>query len=263
MRQLPIQGETVLITGASSGIGREFAWLFARGGGRLVLTARNRAALEELADELTSRHQAEVHLIVADLSDPQGPLLVLDELRRLGLTVQILINNAGAGKVGPFAEISWPDDEAVLGLNIAALTRLIKELLPAMRRAGGGSILNVASTGSYQPGPLTAVYYATKAYVLSLTLALRRELAADGIRVSAFCPGATRTAFSERAGKRDQPGAMPAAVAAAIGYAGLRRGKAVIVPGFGNKLAVAMSRLLPASVTAELVYRLQRRVLRR
>lgn len=255
--------ETVLLTGASSGIGLELARLFARDGYRLVLVARSREALEALADELRERHRAEVHVAPADLTDPGAPERLMAELRQRGLAVDMLVNNAGAGKVGPFVDIPWPEDEAVIQLNMAALTRLIKEVLPGMREKGRGRILNVASTGSYQPGPLTAVYYASKAYVLSLSLALRHELAPDGIQVTAFCPGATRTAFSGRAGKRDQPGAMSAERVARIGYSGFLRGRAVVVPGVGNKLAVAASRLLPASFLARLVFRLQERVIRK
>ena len=263
MKSDSIHGQTVLVTGASSGIGREFARLFARDGCRLVLTARSREALEALADELRASSGAEVYVVAADLSDPEAPERILAELARLGLALDILVNNAGAGKVGPFPGIPWADDEAVMQLNMHAPTRLIKEAIPGMRSRGGGRILNVASTGSYQPGPLTAVYYATKAYVLSLTLALRSELAAEGIEVCAFCPGATRTEFSARAGKRDQPGAMPADRAARIGYGGFLRGKAVTVPGFGNKLAVGLSRVLPATVLAGMVYRIQDRVIRK
>lgn len=256
-------GQTVLLTGASSGIGLELAKLFAWDGFRLVLVARNRQALEQLASELRTAHQAEVHVLEADLSDPESPGRLMQALEERGLRIDVLVNNAGSGRSGLFQDIPWEEDERVIQLNMTALTRLTKELLPHMRQRRAGKILNVASTGAYQPGPLTAVYYATKAYVLSLTLALRHELKPYGIQVTAFCPGATKTAFSERAGKRDQPGAMSAERAARIGYSGFRRGKAVVVPGFANKAAVFMSRVLPGPFLACLVARIQERVVRK
>ncbi|MEO3943928.1 SDR family oxidoreductase [Gorillibacterium sp. CAU 1737] len=263
IRQWKGSNKNVLITGASSGIGLELARMFASGGSGLVLVARNEAALERLAEELRRQYDIPVTVMAEDLSDPTAPDRILVQLAERGLRIDALVNNAGAGYSGEFLDIPWERDEQVMQLNMASLTKLTKELVRGMRERKSGAVLNVASTGSYQPGPLTAVYYASKAYVLSLTLALRRELEPYGISVSALCPGATRTAFSERAGKQDQPGAMSPERVARIGYDAFCKGKAVIVPGFGNKAAVAVSCLLPGTLLAGMVYRIQERVLRK
>ncbi|WP_082652035.1 SDR family NAD(P)-dependent oxidoreductase [Gorillibacterium timonense] len=261
MKSRRYAGQTVLVTGASSGIGLEMAKLFARDGYRLVLVSRNRAALDRLAKGLRQEHQADVFVAEADLSIPAAVKELIQTLEDQNINIDVLVNNAGSGRSGLFQDIPWQEDEQVIQLNMASLTQLTKAVLPHMREKRAGGILNVASTGAYQPGPFTAVYYASKAYVLSFTQALRHELKPDGIQVSAFCPGATRTAFSERAGKRDQPGAMSAEQAARIGYSGFHKGKAVIVPGLTNKMAVAMSCALPGPLLARLVAKLQERVI--
>lgn len=233
-----------LITGASGGIGCELAKEFARHGHNLILVARHGRGLEELAERIADETGVRVHVLVTDLAVPGAAEELYHEVRRLSLDVDILVNNAGAGQVGLFVETPMETDGMMIRLNIAALTELTKLFGRDMAARGQGKILNVASTGSYHPGPYTAVYYATKAYVLSFTEAIARELSPLNVTVTALCPGATRTGFAERAGKSDPEGAMDAETVARIAYKGFMKGKRVIVPGFLNKCWVKLPRQL-------------------
>ena len=241
----------VLITGASEGIGREFAFLFANDGYPIILVARNSARLEELSKELSFRFGAKTKIISKDLSSPNAALELKTEIDREGLNVEILINNAGFGSYGFFHEIPWETTETMLKLNMITLTHLTRLFLPPMVQARRGKILNVASTAAFQPGPLMACYFASKAYVLFFTEALANELSGTGVTATTFCPGPTATQFQKRSGTediRENTFAMDAAHAVKIAYRGLMKGKTLIVPGFFNKLLAILVRLSPRKI---------------
>jgi short-subunit dehydrogenase len=252
---------TALVTGASSGIGAELAKVFAEHDHDLVLVARSQAKLQELSGELTRVHGVQARVVAADLADPQGPEQVAAQWRDQGLEVDILINNAGYGLLGPFAETDLGRELGMIQLNVAALTHLTKLFLPAMLARRAGRVVNVASTAAFVPGPFMAVYYATKAYVLSFSQALANELEGTGVTVSVLCPGPTRTAFSAIAKNENSRlfrtgGVMDAATVARIGYEGLMSGKTIIVPGFKNRWLARSSALVPRSVSARVARRL-------
>ena len=244
-----------MITGASAGLGAEFARQSAARGDELVLVARRLERLEALAADLGN-----AHAIAADLGDPDAPANLLSGIAARGLWVRTLINNAGFGLVGRFEALPLERQLAMVDLNLRALTALAHLVLPDMRDRGGGEILNVASTAAFQPGPGFAVYFATKAYVLSLSEALHQELKGSGIKVAALCPGPTATEFGEVAGMTSRRFARLSADAAAVvraGLAGLDRNKAVIVPGAMNKLSAQGGRLLPRAAMRRIVARLK------
>ncbi len=249
-----------LITGASSGIGRALALRFAKEGWQLVLVATDLTKLSALSEAIEETHHVRPVVIQKDLLDYDAPRQIFDQLSAQGIRIDVLVNNAGIGACGLFQNISDDKHAQIISLNICALTSLSKIAVSQMRQHGGGKILNVASTGAYQPGPYIAVYYATKAYVLSLTQALRKELKQSGIVVSALCPGSTSTAFSARAGKADIKGAMSAQRVADAAYKGLVNGRAVIIPGTANKVLVLFSKLLPGSLSAAIVHRIQKKL---
>lgn len=245
---------TALVTGASSGIGLELARVLAREGCNLILVARSKGRLEVLSAELEREYGITARVIPADLSRPEAVRALYDQTR--DVQVDVLVNNAGFGAHGNFAESDWATESSMLQVNIHALTELTRLYLPAMKQRGRGEILNVASTAAYQACPGMAVYGATKAYVLSFTEALAVELRGTGVTVTALCPGATRTAFADRATVGDAPlfqrGVMDAAAVAAAGYAGLRAGKTAVIPGWLNKAMVGMGRLVPRSTLARI-----------
>jgi len=197
--------ETVLITGASSGIGLELAKCFAADGCRLVLVARNTAALEKLAEELQLSHKIETRVLPADLSLPETPKRIFEELRSANITVDVLVNNAGFGLQGVFSELPLQRQTEMLRVNIAALTELTRLFLPDMIARRRGGILNVGSVAGFLPGPNMTVYFATKAFVLSFTEALAEELAGSGLTVSVLCPGPTATNFGRVARGERKP----------------------------------------------------------
>ncbi|CAA9573684.1 MAG: 3-oxoacyl-[acyl-carrier protein] reductase [uncultured Thermomicrobiales bacterium] len=254
-----------LVTGASSGIGRELASLLARDGHPLVLVARRREELDRVAGELGGRHGVAVETIGADLSESEAVGRVVDELERRGIAVETLVNNAGFGAYGPFAEGDTERELAMVRLNVEAVTHLTRRLLPGMIERRRGRVLNVASTAAFQPGPLMAVYFATKAYVLSFSEALAEEVRGTGVTVTALCPGPTATEFGDRAGletsKLFQRGVvMEASTVAAIGYAGMRAGKTLVIPGAHNWLLAESVRFAPRAAVTRLVKRMQERV---
>jgi len=236
-----------LITGASSGLGAEFARACARRGDELVLVARRRDRLEALAAEIGG--QAEV--IVADLAAPGTAATLMAEVAARGLAVDILINNAGAGITGPFADLPLDRQREMIDLNIAALVELTHLVLPAMRARRRGAILNIASTGAFQAGPRIAVYFASKAFVLSFTEALHHELKGSGVHVTALCPGPTETEFAPLAGFKN-PGLRqfigPPGPVVRAGLAGLARNQAVVIPGIVNKISAHSNRFIPRAV---------------
>jgi short-subunit dehydrogenase len=257
--------ETVLVTGASSGIGAELARAFAKGGSALVLTARSVDKLEALAQELRAKHGVAVRVVAADLAQPDGPKRLVERLGVEGVQVDVLVNNAGYGGFGPFCETGWADKAGMLQLNVASLTELAQALLPAMVKRGRGGVLNVASTAAFQPGPLTAVYSASKAYVLSFTEALAEEVRGTGVTVTALCPGATVTGFASRAameGSRlfQAKGLLDAASVAKAGYEGFRRGATVVIPGWKNAFLARSVGFMPRSWVRRVVHWMQQRV---
>ena len=255
---------TALITGASGGIGLELARLFAAGGYDLVLVARSADKLEELAGELRLQGGA-VRVLAKDLAKPESPEEVFRELEAAGVAVDVLVNNAGFATYGPFVEIDLGRELEELQLNVVTLTHLTKKLLPGMLARRRGGVLNLASTAGFQPGPLMAVYYATKAYVISFSEALAEELNGTGVTVSVLCPGPTATGFQRRAGMEASKlfsGMLQVADAAAVaraGYEGFRAGKRIVIPGLINKIGVQSIRVSPRALATKMVKRMQER----
>jgi hypothetical protein len=238
---------TVLITGASGGIGYELAKLFARDHHNLVLVARNADKLARAATELQV-HGVTVKTVALDLASPLAPKFLFDQLE--GIAVDILINNAGYGAFGKFAEMPEQEILGQIHLNVTALTELTRLFLPPMLQRRSGRIMNVASTAAFQPGPLMAVYYATKAYVLSFSEAIANEVRNSGVTVTCFCPGATHTGFAKRAGTENsrlfkQVGAMPAEKVALDGYRALMEGRGVAISGVHNWVVAQSVRFAP------------------
>ena len=241
--------ETVLITGASSGIGLELAKCFAAGGSRLVLVARNTPALEALAEGLRRDCRIEAIVLTADLSLPETPGKIYSELKGRGIVVDVLVNNAGFGAHGMFSELPLQQQLQMIQVNVTALTELTGLFLPGMVERRLGGVLNVASVAGFVPGPGMAVYYATKAYVLSFTEALASELAGTGVKVMALCPGPTETNFGKVArvngARLVRVASMNAKEVALEGYAAFCNGRAVVVSGWRNRLLVLLVRLMP------------------
>jgi len=246
-------GLATLITGGSSGIGRELAKLFAEDRRDLVLVARNRKKLDEFARDLTAAFSVAVRVIARDLARPDAPAEIAKELSSADVAVDTLVNNAGFGVYGAFAETDGAKELEMLQVNIVALTQLTKLFLPQMLERKSGRILNVASTAAFQPGPLMAVYYASKAYVLSFTEALANEVADTGVVVTALCPGPTDTEFQKEAGLEEthlfrSPFVQDARSVAHAGYAGLAAGKQVVIPGLANRILAQGVRFSPRRV---------------
>lgn len=257
------QRPLALITGASGGIGEEFARRLARDGYDLVLVARSYGRLEEIAAELRQAHRVEVRVLAVDLAHPSGPQRVCDLLCEQASRVEVLINNAGVGIAGDFATLSEADLLLQMQLNMGAVVQLTRQLLPAMLARGAGRILNVGSTAAFQPGPGFAIYFATKAFVLSFSEALDWELRGRGVTVTCLCPGPVATGFAARATLQQSPmfrgGGMSVERCVDVGYRALRRGRRVVVPGvfnwllsFGVRFA---PRWLPMWISSRLVGR--------
>jgi uncharacterized protein len=254
---------TALVTGASGGIGLELARLFAADGHDLVLAARSRDKLSELAEELGGRHGVGVRVLSADLARAEAPREIFEELRAAGVSVDALVNNAGIGSYGLFAETDLKSELDLLQINVVALTHLTKLFLPAMIARRRGYVLNVASTAAFQPGPLMAVYYASKAYVLSLSEALANETGGTGVSVTALCPGPTETGFVAAAGMSESKlfdaNVMGAREVAVEGYRGMLAGNTIVIPGFRNRLLASSYRLAPRGLITKVVRGIQER----
>lgn len=256
-------GKVALITGASGGIGLELAKLFATDGHDLVLVARSADALQKLATELSGTHGIRARVIARDLCDPRAPDEIYLELKEACVAVDFLVNNAGFGTFGFFAETTPVQLLEMMQVNMAALTHLTRLFVNNMIAKRSGRILNVASTAAFQPGPLMAVYYATKAYVLSLSEALANELHGSGVTVTVLCPGPTLTGFQKRANMEKSPlvtGTLPvmdAVGVAKIGYRGLMKGKTIVIPGFVNRVLVFSVRLGPRKLVTAIARRIQ------
>jgi short-subunit dehydrogenase len=243
--------KVALITGASAGLGVEFARQLSKRGHRLVLVARRKERLEELARELGNARAVEM-----DLSKSGAATKLVAELEQHGETVDLLVNNAGFGLIGRFAELDAKRERQMIDLNVGTLSDLCRAVAPAMVERKSGGIVNVASTAAFQPGPNMAVYFATKAFVLSLTEALHEELKPHGIKVSCLCPGPTRTEFGDVAGFGGNglfdKVAMNAPEVVKAGLEGLDKNKAVVIPGVVNKVGAVSGRFAPRSVVRKI-----------
>jgi uncharacterized protein len=251
---------TALITGASSGIGLELTRLFAADQYRLALVARNRAALQQIGEELQRRHGIEVRISPKDLAHPASPGELFQELQEAGIGVDVLVNNAGFGGSGPFAQTDWHHEAEMIQVNIVALTHLTKLFLPQIieRR---GKVLNVGSVAAFLPGPYTAIYYASKAYVLHFTEAIAEELSGSGVTVTCLSPGPVETGFQKRAhsggsSRANAPLYMDVTEVARIGYEGMKAGERIVIPGWKNRALTEVLRLFPRDTVTKAVGRM-------
>ncbi len=261
--EMTMDGITALVTGASSGIGCELAKLFAADGHDLVLTARRESRLQQLAAELSDAHRVEVAVIAADLAAAGAARALHESVQQRGLQIDAVVNNAGFGCSGSFADTDLDRQLEMIQVNISSLVELTGLFLPAMRQRGRGWIMNVASTAAFQPGLLMSVYFATKAFVLHFSEAIAEEVGDAGIVVSAFCPGPTLSEFRAVLHGRDDlpvPAGVPdAATVAAAGYAALWRGRRVFIPGLKNRLMALSVRCAPRALVVRAVHRMQQR----
>jgi short-subunit dehydrogenase len=254
--------QTALITGASSGIGLELAKLFGRDRRRLILVARESDRLRNAAAELQQITGTAPQILAYDLSDPRSPSAIHAALN--GAVPDYLINNAGFGLGGPFSSTDRQTELDMIQVNVASLVDLTKLLLPGMLARKSGRIMNVASTAAFQPGPLMAVYYASKAFVLSFSEAIAEELTGSGVTVTALCPGPTSSDFQRRAAienvklvKGKILAMMTSEEVARIGYRGMMDGRVIVIPGFLNKLGVQSLRLGPRAIIRKASRKLQ------
>jgi hypothetical protein len=255
-------GQTVLVTGASAGIGIDLAECFARDGYNLVLAARTESALRLVADRLASAYGITATPIAADLGLIGGGRRLADEVASKGLSVEVLVNNAGYGHAGAFNGSDAAVQLGMIDLNDRALVELTHIYWPAMLAHRRGGVLNVASTAAFQPGPLMAIYYASKAFVLSFSEALWEEARGTGVKVSCLCPGPTVSKFRERAGtgktRLSKAGApMPSMTVARMGYEGWQANQRVVITGLRNRVGASFARFMPRTMVLRTVRNLQ------
>lgn len=252
---------TALITGASGGIGYELAKLFARDNYNLVLVARSTDKLAQLAAELEKAYKIRATVVTADLAQSRGPDQVFAATQQAGIEIDVLVNNAGFGQFGLYVDTDLNEELQQLQLNITSLTHLTKLYLKPMVQRGRGRILNVASTAAFQPGPLMAVYYATKAYVLSFSSALSNELQGTGVTATCLCPGPTTTEFHKRAAMDAstimKAPFMDAKSVAEIGYRAMLKGKSVVIAGAMNWLVAQSTRFAPRTWATAIARKIQ------
>ncbi len=256
------EGQTALITGASMGIGVDLAECFARDGYDVILSARSEAALKDVATRLSGKYGVNATAIPADLGVPGGGERLASDVAARGLQVDVVVNNAGYGTAGAFAGSDRANQLGMIDLNDRALVELTHIYWPRMLAGGRGGILNVASTASFQPGPLMAIYYASKAFVLSFSEALWKEAEGSGVRVSCLCPGPTASNFRERAGtgrtKLSRAGTpMSSAEVADMGYQAWKSNRRVIVTGARNAILASLVPFLPRSTLLRIIHNLQ------
>jgi uncharacterized protein len=242
-------GKTALITGASAGLGTQLARLFAADGHDLVLIARRHDKLEELAAQLRAAHGVHASVIAADLTDPTVPARVHEEVTRAGIEVEFLVNNAGFGTSGAFAELALARELDLIELNVKSVTHLTGLFLPAMLARNSGRILNVGSGAGFTPGPFMATYYASKAFVVHFTEALAYELRGSQVTATVLCPGPTATEFSDVAGAEHsglfKAGVADAAAVARNGYRAMMTGKTLAIPDLKTKISMEVLRVSP------------------
>lgn len=245
-----------LITGASMGIGYELAKLFAKDKRNLILISRNILKLQDVKNEL-SKFNVDIKILALDLKNSEDIQDLFNYIEANKLNINILVNNAGIGTFGDFNNIEWKSEEALIDINIKALTKLTKYFLPKVVKEKEGGILNVASTAAFCSGPRMATYYASKAYVLNLTEAIYEEYKAAGIKISCLCPGPVKTSFQDKAGIKKSKSAkkylMDAEEVAKICYKDFYKRKVIIIPGFKNKLLVMGNKLLPRSISRKII----------
>jgi short-subunit dehydrogenase len=251
-----------LITGASTGIGRELALIAAADGYDVALSARSPGALQAVAADIKGKTPRQAHVFPGDLSRPDAARALFEDIGRAGIAVDVLVNNAGFGLLGRFWELSEDQQMQMVQLNIGALTQLTRLVLPGMIERRSGYVLNVGSTAAFQPGPLMAVYYASKAYVVSFSEAVHNEAKESGVRVCCLCPGATRTEFDKRAGMAgtklfESGSVMTAAEVAQIGWKAMKAGKSLVVAGRLNAAMAFMTRFAPRQMAAGIARALQ------
>jgi short-subunit dehydrogenase len=239
----------VLITGGGGGMGFEFARSFSKRGYRIIINGSNADRLAAAKARLEKEFGRAVEVIAQDLSRPGGAKSLYEQIVRAGLEVDILVNNAGIGLVDATEEIDYEADETLMRLNMIALVQLCKLFLPGMYRRSSGKILNVASVAAFQPGPYNSTYFASKAFVLSYSRAIRYEAKERGVQICALCPNTTKTGFFDREGMEMPPGCADPGTVAEFACCQLMRNKAVMVPGFMNNL----TRIAPAGLKMRLV----------
>jgi short-subunit dehydrogenase len=249
--------KTALITGATSGIGYELAYIHANQGGNVVLVARSKDKLEQIKKDLENKYKIDVYIIEKDLSIKDSAKDVFDELIKNNITIDYLINNAGFGDYGFFNDSDWGKLERMINLNITALTQLTKLFLKDMIKRRDGKIMNVASTAAFQSGPTMAVYYATKAYVLSFSEAINNEVKNSGVTVTTLCPGATQSGFQEAASLQEsrlvKGRKLPTSKEVAeYGYNAMLKGKSVAIHGIVNYLMANSVRFFPRSAVVKI-----------
>jgi hypothetical protein len=249
--------KTALITGASGGIGYELAKIFAKNGINLVLVARSKNKLDELKSELENQYGIMVVTIGKDLTNPESAREVYLEIKKQGINIEYLINNAGFGDFGMFTETGWKKEEKMIDLNIKTLTLFTKLFLKEMVKRGSGKIMNVASTAAFQPGPLMAVYFATKSYVLNFSEAINNEVKNKGVTVIALCPGPTASGFQEVSGMIESKIVtkfkMPSSKEVAeYGYKAMMKVKTVAVHGFMNRMLAYSVGFMPRNVVVKI-----------
>jgi uncharacterized protein len=253
---------TVLITGSANGIGYQLARIFASKNYNLVLVDRDAENLRKIVIDFEKKFGISVKPIIKDLSVSTSPQEIFTELQEAGIKINILVNNAGFGTYGLFNETNLNTELEMLQVNLVCLTHLTKLFLKEMVKEGQGKILNVSSAAAFQPGPLMAVYFATKAYVLSFSEAIANELEGTGVTVTVLCPGSTISAFHERTGMADSKllkgkKMMDAQTVAQMGYDALMAGKTIIIPGFMNKLMSKCVRFIPRKIVTKIVRNMQ------
>ncbi|WP_370649728.1 SDR family NAD(P)-dependent oxidoreductase [uncultured Clostridium sp.] len=238
------------------GIGYELAKLFAKDKHNLILISRNILKLQDVKNEL-SKFNIDIKILALDLKNSEDIQDLFNYIEANKLNINILVNNAGIGTFGDFNNIEWKSEEALIDINIKALTKLTKYFLPKVVKEKEGGILNVASTAAFCSGPRMATYYASKAYVLNLTEAIYEEYKAAGIKISCLCPGPVKTSFQDKAGIKKSKSAkkylMDAEEVAKICYKDFYKGKVIIIPGFKNKLLVMGNKLMPRSISRKMV----------
>ena len=254
--------KTALITGASSGFGKEFATIFAKDGYNLVLVARSTDKLEKIKSQLEMLYGVDVFVVTLDLSAQNAADFLFAYTQKKGLQIDVLVNNAGFGTLGIFAESDLAKQQEMINLNVLTLTKLCRLYLPYMLDKGCGKILNVASIAGFAPGPGMSVYYATKAFVLSFSDALATELRGTGVTVTALCPGPVNTGFADRAGFKDSvmfsgKNDGKARQVSRYGYTAMMKGKAVALPDMMCRLGAFGVRLVPRCVAKNVIYAIQ------
>ena len=250
-----------LITGASTGIGYELSKLFAKDKHNLILVSRNKIKLQSVKNELL-KYNIDIKILGLDLASSEDIKSLFSYIEINKLNVNILVNNAGIGTFGDFNDIEWEKEEALIDINIKALTQLTKYFLPKIVECKNGGILNVASTAAFCSGPRMAAYYASKAYVLNLTEAIYEEYKDNGIKISCLCPGPVKTSFQGKAGIKKSEAAkkylMDAEEVAKVCYKDFNKGKLIIIPGMKNRLLVMGNKILPRSISRKIILKTNR-----